>query len=95
MNDSGDFQMHSEPDVYGWALCEEDNVRIGPDIDKEVEMEDSEAVAWWQSVLLDLGYLLGKLGPLGVSFPQDYSLPVHQHVHPRPTREDVGLLKED
>ena len=38
--------MHSEPDVYEWALCEEDNVRIGPDIIQKVEMEDSEAVAW-------------------------------------------------
>ena len=59
--------MHSEPNVYGWALCEDDDVRIGPDINREVEMDDSEALAWWQKVLLDLGYLLGELGPLGVS----------------------------
>ena len=60
-NDSGDFQMHSEPNVYGWALCEDDDVIIGPDIDREVEMDDSEALAWWQKVLLDLGYLSGEL----------------------------------
>ena len=59
--------MHSEPGIDGWALCEDDRVRVVPDINKEVKMQDSEVVPMWQSLLLDLGYLLEKLGPLGVS----------------------------
>ena len=60
-NDYGDFQMHSEPGIDGWALCEDDRVRVGPDINKEVEMQNSEVVPMWQSLLINLGYFLENL----------------------------------
>ena len=28
-NEYGDLHMHSDKNVYGWALCEDDNVRLG------------------------------------------------------------------
>ena len=62
--------MHSEPGIYGWALCEDDRVRVGPDINKEVEIQNSEVVPMWQSLLNNLGYLLEKLASHGISSPK-------------------------
>ena len=60
-NECGDLEMHSYPGTYGWALCEDDKVRIGPDIHRELEIQDSEVVKIWQGLLDDLGFLLEDL----------------------------------
>ena len=59
--------MHSVPGTYEWALCEDDKVRIGPDIHRELEIQDSEVVKIWQGLLDDLGFLLEDLERHGTS----------------------------
>ena len=61
-NEYGDLEMHSDPGTYGWALCEDDRIRVGVDINKELKIQNSEVVPMWQSLLNNLGYLLKKLG---------------------------------
>ena len=33
----GDLEMHSDKNVYGWALNEDDNVRLGQSLHKDME----------------------------------------------------------
>ena len=41
-NEYGDLHMHSDKKVYGWALCEDDNVRLGQSLHKDMETEDTD-----------------------------------------------------
>ena len=61
--------MHEETDSYGWALCEDDEIRLGPSIHKDLEMKDSEVVTTWQGLLDNLEPLVDCLGQQGICSP--------------------------
>ena len=68
-NECGDLHMHEETDSYGWALCKDDEIRLGLSIHKDSEMKDSEVVTIWQGLLDDLGPLVDCLGQQGICSP--------------------------
>ena len=69
-NKYGDLHMHSDTNAYGWALCEDDNVRLGRSLHKDMVIEESEMATLWKELLGNLEPLGDCLEQLGVSsFP--------------------------
>ena len=59
--------MHSDTNSYGWALCEDDNVRLGSSIHKDKVIKDAKVANLWENLLGDLEPLVDHLEQLGIS----------------------------
>ena len=61
----GDLQMHSDMNETAWALNENDEVRLGESLHKDIVISDDKMTIIWEEVLDDLvpiGEYLLKLG---------------------------------
>ena len=69
-NKHGDLEMHSDENVYGWALNENDDIRLGQSLYKDLEIKDDQMTSIWKELLYDLVPLMECLQQLGISsFP--------------------------